>query len=273
MTLTSRGLRFAAFTFFVAAMAWMFRDILLSLLAIMLSGVMAYELSSVLAVAKRLTDRVRLEREGVNLRMIAGKSEAADVGVDVDSGLTLMVESPLEWCSVEPGLVERGRHGLSWSFKPSLAGEYAVQELNVRVFGRLGLVEADRSLPFDLNVRVFPRVVVAIIRAARFLARTGIRGAGDQPIDLKGHGFEYAETRKYVAGDDLRYMDWKATARLGQLMVKTFYMDAGLAAHLVYDVRSSGPVSRDQLSTTFLNTVGAALRTYHPRRRQDSYSH
>ena len=104
-------------------------------------------------------------------------------------------------------------------------------------------------------MKVYPRVVVAIIRAARFLAMADVRGAGDEPIDSRGRGLEYAETREYAAGDDLRYMDWKATARFGKLMVKKFYMDAGLMAHLVYDVRASGPMFRDELSTTFLNTA------------------
>jgi len=38
----------------------------------------------------------------------------------------------------------------------------------------------------------------------------------------RGHGMDWVDTRAYQAGDDLRHLDWRATARSGKATTKVF---------------------------------------------------
>lgn len=46
--------------------------------------------------------------------------------------------------------------------------------------------------------------------------------AGQQPSRLYGRGMDYAESRGYQPGDDVRRLDWRLTARSGRLHTKLF---------------------------------------------------
>jgi uncharacterized protein (DUF58 family) len=66
------------------------------------------------------------------------------------------------------------------------------------------------------------------------------------------HGFsvEFAEHRPYQAGDELRYLDWKALGRRDRLYVKQFEEETNLRATLVLDIsRSMGWAGRSDRLT------------------------
>ena len=46
--------------------------------------------------------------------------------------------------------------------------------------------------------------------------------AGPAQSNMRGRGMEYAESREYVAGDDVRHIDWRLTARSGRTHTKLF---------------------------------------------------
>src|ERR1044072_2100541 len=45
---------------------------------------------------------------------------------------------------------------------------------------------------------------------------------GPAQSSARGRGMEYAESREYVAGDDVRHIDWRLTARSGRTHTKLF---------------------------------------------------
>lgn len=55
----------------------------------------------------------------------------------------------------------------------------------------------------------------------------------------RGSSVEFAEYRKYVAGDDTRRLDWKAYARSDRYYIKEFEADTNLRAYLVVDTSGS----------------------------------
>src|SRR5690606_3328374 len=65
------------------------------------------------------------------------------------------------------------------------------------------------------------------------IGRAGMRGAA--PSSLRGRGMEYAESREYVPGDDVRRMDWRLTARTGRAHTKLFQAERERPALLVAD--------------------------------------
>ncbi len=70
---------------------------------------------------------------------------------------------------------------------------------------------------------------------------------GDYRTLLRGDGTDFLDLRAYQWGDDVRHIDWNATARMDQLLVRDFMEDRELTAWLVIDRSRSmtfGPAGR-----------------------------
>jgi uncharacterized protein (DUF58 family) len=63
--------------------------------------------------------------------------------------------------------------------------------------------------------------------------------SGRHPSPHKGSSVEFAEYRKYVPGDDLRRLDWRAYGRSDRFFVKEFEADTNLRCCLVLDTSGS----------------------------------
>jgi uncharacterized protein (DUF58 family) len=73
--------------------------------------------------------------------------------------------------------------------------------------------------------------------ASRRVFRGRVKGERRSP--RKGQSVEFADYRAYGVGDDLRYVDWNAYARLDRLHVKLFVDEEDLCLHLLVDASAS----------------------------------
>jgi uncharacterized protein (DUF58 family) len=80
----------------------------------------------------------------------------------------------------------------------------------------------------------------ALLRARR---RPRHLGAGS-PTIYRGDGYEFVELRAYVAGDDVRRIDWAATARSGELQTRVVLEDVALTLAAILDESPSMRVGR-----------------------------
>ncbi len=64
--------------------------------------------------------------------------------------------------------------------------------------------------------------------------------AGNYHSFFKGQGIEFSEIREYKAGDDVRAIDWKVTARYNHPFVKEFIEERDLRVYFVFDYSGSG---------------------------------
>jgi uncharacterized protein (DUF58 family) len=62
---------------------------------------------------------------------------------------------------------------------------------------------------------------------------------GDFSSARKGSGFEFDQIRDYQMGDDVRYIDWRSTARTGKLLMKQYIEERDRTVIIVVDVSSS----------------------------------
>ena len=94
----------------------------------------------------------------------------------------------------------------------------------------------------DRRSRTFLEPAV-LSRLASFplLARRPMQGnvSGRHPSPHRGSSVEFAEYRKYVPGDDLRRLDWRAFGRSDRFFVKEFEADTNLRCCLVIDTSGS----------------------------------
>ena len=73
--------------------------------------------------------------------------------------------------------------------------------------------------------------------ASRRIFRGRVKGERKSP--RRGHSVEFCDYRAYGVGDDLRYVDWNAYARLDRLHVKLFVDEEDLCLHLLVDASAS----------------------------------
>ena len=82
---------------------------------------------------------------------------------------------------------------------------------------------------------------LALIHTLELTTRKLISGPllGDARSSLKGSGFEFHQLRDYVQGDDIRFIDWKSSARSNKMLVRQYLEDRNRTVYVVVDVSAS----------------------------------
>lgn len=105
----------------------------------------------------------------------------------------------------------------TYSIHPDHRGDYSWGNLQVRQLGKLGLAWRDWQILATQQVRVYPDLIALKELAVRLaIANTGAM----RQARRMGNGTEFAELREYRTGEDIRLLDWKATARRDRPVVR-----------------------------------------------------
>ena len=81
---------------------------------------------------------------------------------------------------------------------------------------------------------------------------------GERRSKRRGQSVEFADHRPYVAGDDLRFVDWNIYGRLDQLFLKLFLEEQDLTIHIVIDISASSSLGEPP-KELFIKKLAAAL--------------
>ena len=258
MKLTTAGKRIVLAALLTLTLTIALSDVLL--LAITLA-LLSTSLSDLLLFRGRIKQlrKVKAKPSQINVRMTAGESRELRLSLNSQAVEDLELENYEKWVRVVSEPYSEYRL-VKVEVNPQVSGEYALKSLHCHALSPLKLFRAEIEVPFNLQVKAYPRFLAWIVEAVKFLEYGGEYGLGGLPGKRKGLGLEYFETREYYPGDHPKFIDWKATARLSKLMVKDFYEEVYGSAHLIYDVRSLGPITSDKLASLFLS---AALSLAH----------
>ena len=93
--------------------------------------------------------------------------------------------------------------------------------------------------------------------------------AGDYHSTFKGQGVEFDEVRPYVAGDDVRAIDWNVTAKTGVPFIKRFSEERELTILFLVDVSGSQSYGSQRRSKMELAAEVTALLALTAIRNQD----
>jgi uncharacterized protein (DUF58 family) len=108
-----------------------------------------------------------------------------------------------------------------YTIRPVARGDYHFGYINVYVSSVLGFMQRRYRCGQPATVPVYP----SYIQMRRYqLAAIGnqLQEAGTKRLRKLGHSTEFEQIKEYVRGDDYRTVNWKATARRGDLMVNAF---------------------------------------------------
>lgn len=127
------------------------------------------------------------------------------------------------------------RQNLVYNLRPVERGEYIFKDSNVYVKSPLRLVVRRIVSGEEQMVKVLPSYLA--LRQFELLAYSNnLAEAGSRKIRKIGHSLEFEQIKEYVIGDDIRSINWKATARRGgELMVNNYTDERSQQVYCIID--------------------------------------
>ncbi len=92
-------------------------------------------------------------------------------------------------------------------------------------------------MPTTTSTKLLTPELLAQLERLELVTRKVFRGRmkGERRSKRKGQSVEFADFRNYVAGDDLRLLDWNLYARLDKLIIKLFLEEEDLHFYTLID--------------------------------------
>lgn len=144
------------------------------------------------------------------------------------------------------------RRLVSLGLRPFRRGERRALHVTVRSLGPLGLWARQATLDAPGRIRVLPPFTARKHLASRLTRLKELDGRTS--LLVRGQGTEFDSLREYVRGDDVRSIDWRATARRADVMVRTWRPERDRRVVIVIDTGRTSAArvdSEPRLDTAF----------------------
>ncbi len=136
---------------------------------------------------------------------------------------------------------------LTYKVRPVKRGEYTFGVVNVFAKTVLGLLQRRYRFDNEQMVPVYPSFIQ--MRRYELLAISNrLNEAGIKKIRRIGQNREFDTIKDYVAGDDPRTVNWKATARRNRLMVNTYQDEKSQQVYALIDIGRAMKMPFEQLT-------------------------
>ena len=131
------------------------------------------------------------------------------------------------------------------TLRPVRRGEQRSALVTARSVGPLGLAGRQVSREAPAQVRILPPFLSRKHLPSRLAKLRELDGA--VPVLIRGKGTEFDSLREYVVGDDVRSIDWRASARRADVVVRTWRPERDRRIVIVLDTgrTSAGRVGVD----------------------------
>lgn len=133
---------------------------------------------------------------------------------------------------------------LQYTIIPTLRGEYEFGDIVVLVKSPLRMIQRKYQLPASRQIAVYPSYI-HLNRYSLKNLKYYTRDIGAKKTRRIGQSMEFEHIKDYVKGDDIRYINWKASAKRGELMVNQYteeraqqvycLIDSGRAMQMPFD--------------------------------------
>ncbi|HLW30625.1 MAG TPA: DUF58 domain-containing protein [Aequorivita sp.] len=147
-------------------------------------------------------------------------------------------ELPVQWqvrdFKIESILKSGEEKKFTYQVRPTERGEYYFGNLNVFSSSILGLISRKQQFSAAAMVPNYPSFLQ--LKKYDFLAFTNrLKLFGLKKIRRIGHTMEFEQIKDYTPGDDVRNINWKATAKRNNLMVNQFQDEKSQPVYSIID--------------------------------------
>ncbi len=169
--------------------------------------------SNAVKVTRYPLQRLSIGRDNPVVLSVQSGNQVAQIRLRDYYPLEFEVSTPTLDASLEANSFQE----LTYTIHPDSRGEYQWGDIQVRQLSPWGLAWHDWKIPASQTVAVYPDLVGLRSLSIRLtLENTGTM----RQARRIGMGTEFAELREYGIGDDIRLIDWKATARRSRPLVR-----------------------------------------------------
>ena len=148
--------------------------------------------------------------------------------------------------------------GIDIAVRPTRRGDRPTDRVTLRSLGPLGLAGRQRSVAVDWSVRTLPPFGSRRYLPSRLARLRDMDGRA--AIAVRAQGTEFDSLREYVPGDDVRSIDWRATARAADVMIRTWRPERDRRVVMVLDTgRTSAVRIGDETRLDILIDAGLLL--------------
>lgn len=157
---------------------------------------------------------------------------------------------------------------VKYCLRPTERGTYSFGHVRVFVTSPIGLLQRRFTLGQPVEVKVYPSYLMLnqyeLLAISNNLTEMGIK-----KIRRIGNNTEFEQIKDYVAGDDFRRINWRATARTARLMVNVYEDER---SQQIFNIIDKGRVMQQAfLGMTYLDfAINASLvLSYVAMRKED----
>lgn len=221
----------------------------------------------VVVVVVSTIDAFAVKKLPVTIREIGAFSRGAPtplkISVDAPGASRVQIRQPLPPDMTSPESTTTGR-SLETVLIPLRRGSYVLPRVAVRCDGPLGLGSWFHELGVDAPFNVYPDLPAAQ-RLAQAVRQRSIRAVGSRRRGPLGLGTEFESVREYRTDDDVRQINWRATARLGRPMSNNLRVEQDTDLWVLVDtgrlsgaslIATTGPVTRLDLALDAAAALG-----------------
>jgi len=134
-----------------------------------------------------------------------------------------------------------------YALRPTKRGEYLFGRVRVYVQSPLQLITRRFNFCEETSVAVYPSFLQ--LRKYELMAISNrLTEIGIKKIRRIGHSLEFEQVKNYVQGDDYRTVNWKASARKGELMVNSYTDEKAQHVYCIIDKSRSMKMPFEGLS-------------------------
>ncbi len=124
---------------------------------------------------------------------------------------------------------------ISYSLRPVLRGIYNFGKVHIFINTKIGLLERHLKFKQETDVAVYPSFhQLKQIEMLSFAEMKNLLGL--KKIRHIGYNKEFEQVKNYVIGDEIKHINWKATARKNKLMVNQYQDEKSQYVYCMIDM-------------------------------------
>lgn len=141
----------------------------------------------------------------------------------------------------------KNNKSLFYKLTPKERGEYNFGLVNVYASSPLQLITRKYRLGAVKTIKCYPSFLHLQEFTFKALSNNSLT-FGNKKTRRIGHSLEFEQIKEYVSGDDIRTLNWKATAKSNQLMVNQYVEEKSQPVYLAIDKGRAMQMSFNKLT-------------------------